>query len=339
MPYEYFYSFKDELEKLGFSPRASSILSGLGTGGGLGALAGATAGAAYGAKGGYDEARAQGAGVGRSALMGGLQGAGTGLTGMGIGASMGALGGAAAGGLRPDQMESLRKGVTSMDGPVGAFARFGQRQVHGITGLHPGKNIREGMEELRHGAHDPLKNLRDLKASGKAKPEELIEAKKRVKASLEAERMGLTNIPGYAKSLLKDPKATIRAALNEQWHGTDKATKAMMMGLPGVGIGQVAISKGDPNDEHPNRTRAKNVAKATANLGAGVLMGPMPQGTQMAIQMAGHHIGAPLGSNKAKPPKASPGIVVPPEQERGFGPPMERVESNAMRGLPPEGSQ
>lgn len=240
-------SFQDELEKqaisfagLGTAARqAGGYLARQGTTVGSGAALGGTAGGLLGVGAGgmkkYREARQQGA-TGQEALRAGLGGAGKGaLTGAAIGAGVGGTVGLAGGQGARDIASKLR----SRGGALGALSRFGERQVHGVTGAVPegyasgAKAVRAmrggayGAEKQFAGAAEHLKNIqagrqkpgmvgRGLKRFGvdvegralkkAVKGEE--RAQRYLQAATKAEEMGLTSLPGYAKALVGKGKYT-----------------------------------------------------------------------------------------------------------------------------------
>ena len=116
-------AFRDELRKL------SAVHPALGAGLTMGALGGLGAGG-YG----YMKARSEGKSVSDSlgqAAKRGLQGA--------------AIGGAAGAGL----------GALTPGSVGGAVSRFGQRQLHSVTGWTPsGMSREEGLQSMRAGAYD-----------------------------------------------------------------------------------------------------------------------------------------------------------------------------------------
>jgi hypothetical protein len=142
-------------------------------------------------------------------------------------------------------------------------------------------------------------------------------AVKQLAAARRAEQMGLTNLPGFAKSLVKNPLETIRAGAAEAWHGSPKMTAAML-GLGGLGVASELTKKG-PESEG----RGSRIAGHLANI-ATVPFGAMPQLTQMAmgagIQKAFGRLApkpSQLGQNPA-PPETHPtgsGLSAPIEHQ------------------------
>ncbi|WP_394831729.1 hypothetical protein LVJ94_34970 [Pendulispora rubella] len=131
--------------------RAAPVLKNVGSLGGVGALGGAATGAGYGILREYARAgdgpkrRGQRASPSlQRLLVEGIRGAGT-------GAMVGGALGAGAGALARGNLSTL----ADRGDPVGAAARFGLRQVHGLTGvLRP-----EELEWARGGAYDARRAL------------------------------------------------------------------------------------------------------------------------------------------------------------------------------------
>jgi hypothetical protein len=71
----------------------------------------------------------------------------------------------------------------------------------------------------------------DTAAAAKA-AKELDKAWKGRQYAAEAERMGLTSLPGYLKSLARDPVKTLKTGFGEQWHSQGPAMKALTFGTP-----------------------------------------------------------------------------------------------------------
>lgn len=247
-------------------------LGGVGAGAGVGALAGAGIGAVRG----YRQARQDGQGVG-GALAGGLGGAAKGvLPGAAVGAAgLGAV--QAAGG-----MPGLAGRLTAMKGPVGAFARSGQRQVHGFTGWTPrGFGDVEGARQIGLGSADAAKRhsaaLKQVFSGAPKDQLEMSRASKQLAVTQKAEHMGLTNLPGFAKSLAKNPVDTIRTGLAGQWHGADTATKALTLGLPAMSLASEMHKSGPEAEGRGGRLLGQAASLVTMPFGA------MPQMTQMAL--------------------------------------------------------
>src|ERR1700722_10541625 len=124
-------AFHQELLKEGgfaeLVSKAAPKLKNVGSLGGAGLMLGSIGGAGLGAASGFHDARERGESVGGAAL-GGL-----------AGGARGALRGAAAGGLAGGGLGAALKtdvsGLARGTGMVGMGSRFGQRQVHALTGM------------------------------------------------------------------------------------------------------------------------------------------------------------------------------------------------------------
>lgn len=282
---------------LKIASRLSSALGGAGAGMGLGAGLGMLGGGVAGGVQAYRGAREGGAAPGE-ALGSALGGAGRGaVAGGALGAAGGALGGAVAGSAAPGLIEAGRAAVTGARGPVGAFARFGQRQVHGLTGHVP----EGGLEAIRHGAStrraavDAAEANLDRVISEGGKPglmarlrgqsgvEEAAGGVRRANqaygAGAEAERRGITSLPGYAKGLLADPAGTLRAGFRDQWHGMSPGMKALTVAAPAMDL-----AAGAPEGE-PQPSGLQRAGRAALGV-AGMALSPLPQGTQLLVQGA-----------------------------------------------------
>jgi hypothetical protein len=182
-------SFQQELQKEALvrpvieaiRKAAPGMGAGAGTGTGYGTLAGLGLGTVVGGLGGYSKAREQGASVGGAALHGLGRGVMGGVLGAGIGAGAGAAGGALAGKLRPELAQRVARETAAKPGTLGAFSRFGQRQVHQLTGWQPksvkrmveegGKKVEKtipGIEQLKGGAHAARERMTSAEAARKA---------------------------------------------------------------------------------------------------------------------------------------------------------------------------
>lgn len=327
-------AFDRELEKLALSPGALAAiqrgLGGLGAGAGIGGLAGAGIGAVQG----YRHARQQGAGVGQAALGGTLGGA---LRGAGTGAAIGGLGVGAlqAAGAAP----GLYGRLAEAPGALGSAARFGQRQVHALTGWTPrGFLSPEGARQI--GAGNALENIRlHGKAEDAAKAlagtggraeavaqRRLGQATKARQASEQAEQMGLTSLPGFAKSIRDNGLAkTMKAGLSEQWHGGGLTGKLMIAGVPAAALASEA-GKGSEG-------RAGRLAN-TAEQVAMTALGPVPLAGQLAVGAAGAGIHRGIrrlrGITDERPPQRSE-----THDTSGASLPTERVYSDRASGEVP----
>lgn len=318
-------SFEEELEKqalpsmtairgaVGGAARtgldvARQRVGAVGSGVGVGALGGAALGAAGGGLQGYHQAKQEGA-DGLQAVARGLGGAvNAGLKGGLIGAGVGgALG--ASGAISP----ALGKDLAGRSDLLGRSARFGQRQVHGLTGAVPAgsANKIEAIRAMGGGAAPAKARMEAAHAakqgkSGKEYARALSnfeEAEKGFGAAEKAEGLGLTSLPGYAKSLVTRPVETTRAALQEQWYGGGPMHRLMTLGLPAAGAGAALLA---PESNDPNRPgkaeQALGALAPVAAVGTLPLSGMIGAGvlTSKALQTAGAGIDA-LRHRKPEP--------------------------------------
>lgn len=358
--------FNAEMTKKAFLGRAVNIgrrvigssalhrgLGGIGAGAGAGGALGAAGGAAYGGIRGLQEARERGelglggalVGAGTGAVKGGLWGAGLGAAG---------LGGAAALSRRVGE-----KFVPALAARSGA-ARFGQRQVHGMTGWLPTRGDPTSLRAIKGGAYSGAHRLEEaekaLEAARAAEPsagimgrvmgrtpeavkarriaaaeKEFVGAQKGMRYAEEAERMGLTSLPGYAKSLATPGQAgkTITTGLKEQWHGSGPMGRALIFGFPAATIGHGALATPEPGG--PSRSEATMGALGDI----AYAMGPMPIGPQLALasalSMSGARLGRLLSGRKKPQPQQAPPQVEPAD---GASPDVERYYSERALGHP-----
>ena len=306
---EMMLAFHDELAKeAGFQElvaRAAPVLKGVGAGGGAGAALGAIGGGALGAYQRYAQARdEEGAGVG-SAL---LAGAGGGLTGAAhgaaIGGAVGALGGGVAGHLGKD-VSALNR----VRGPVGTGARFGQRQVHALTGMLDTQGGLAGATQLASaGLQEPVQGMQ------------------------------LTSIPGVLRSI---DRHGLKATAQEALHATASTAKgkAFMLGLPALGVAQALTHKKNSTDA---RGRGEEVGDQVGQMVGGIAGGALPIVGGLALQSAAGKAGGLIGRGVDRlrrgkiqtppvggTPGLSPTTLEPAEAQHT---PSERIESPAAAG-------
>jgi len=359
-------AFQAELKKFSFALKApanlSSMLGGAGALGGVGALGGGILGAGVGSVKNYRAAKHEGA-TSREAVMSGLGGAlGGAQRGALTGGVLGAATGAGLGHLSPEKAEHLRESLTKGPMGVGAFARSGQRQVHGVTGWAPKGGVREiglgavtrepqvaaakaALEEAKAGRGGRSLTDRVMRrTSVEGATKRLGGAQKGLEAATTAEKMGLTSIPGYVKSLAsRDPDRgvgkTLAAAAKSEWHGGDPVSRAMMIGLPAAGaIGALRGPEEDPN--HPGQGKAQRVAGQLVMGATGALLSPMAIGTQSLVGGGLHRAGDAAGRevdrlrhSSALRPRA-PDLTA----DSGQAVPGERVVSERAAAMGGEGS-
>ncbi len=300
-------AFQDELEKRAVNPRgllrsAGSFLKGqagaAGAGAGVGAAAGGLAGAGVQGYRGYQEAKERGEDAGKALL----SGAAKGLSGAGTGAAIGAgLGGAAglAGGARARQL--AERAVRGGSNPLSLSARFGQRQLHSLTGYADKKalrGMRAGSYDARMRAAQSERNLNRLWRQGDVDPKvlqkaslEQQKAQRGLRAAQKAEDMGLTSMPGYLKSLAKNPHETMRTGAAEQWHGSGLGGKFMLAGAPVLGAAGEAMSPSEAGG--PGR-----LERVGGSLAGGLAFGaaPIPLAGMSALATGAERLGSLVGA-------------------------------------------
>ena len=299
-------AFQDELEKRAVNPMgalrsAGSFLKGqagaAGAGMGIGAAAGGLTGAGVQGYRGYQQAKEQGASTGEALLGGamkGLGGAGTGAAvGAGLGGAAGLTGGATARGL-------AEKAIRGKN-PVALSARFGQRQLHSLTGYADKKalrGMRAGSYDARMRAAQSKKGMKALWGQEGADPSVLRKAsiehqraQRGLQAAQKAEDMGLTSLPGYLKSLAKNPVETMRAGAAEQWHGSGVGGKFMLAGVPVLGAAGEAMTptqEGGPG-------KLERTGKALAG-GLAFGAAPIPLAGMSALAAGADRVGGLIGA-------------------------------------------
>lgn len=328
------------------SQAAQRALGGLGAGSGVGAGAGALLGGALGAGRSYEEARQQGAG----GLLATLSGVGGGLGGAAKGGILGAgVGGLGLGALQAaGKAKGLSGQLAGAEGPIGSLARAGQRSVHGLTGWTPkGYFSPSGARQIRAGAYDAIEGLDKAKAGLKGAKDkvkatkELERAKAHVEAAEKAERMGLTSVPGYLRSMKNNGVGkTISTGMKEQWEAGGPVHKAMLVGFPALGLAEAARPS-EPGEPGRLERLGRNVG---AGLGFG--LGPMPLAGQMAASglmgasggLTGKLLDKAVGKKKQK--KLELGTVPEPpapDPADGGTTPSEYIYSDRALGMIPEG--
>lgn len=280
-------AFREELKLA--APNLKAIAGGLGAGAGMGTALGALGGAGLGAVKSYREARQRGEGIGSSVaegVRGALGGVGKGAL---VGAGLGAAGGAAAGHLRPNAFNGLLKGDTPV---LSSAARFGQRQLHGLTGWTPEgglESIRGGMHEAKgrlQAAHEAVGSAVGDKAKATAQ-KELELATKGHDAAQKAHDMGLSSIPGIAKSMKNNGVLnTVKADIHNQMSGAGIGSKALMFGLPAVGMAGAVAGQEAPVGEGAGK--AESIGSNVGQMAGGLIGSAVPIVGQTLI-------GQPLG--------------------------------------------
>ena len=320
--------------------RHGSLLKNVGALAGAGGMVGALGGAGYGASQGYTEAREQGHGVG-SSLLGALahapgSAAKGALLGAGVGAGAGAVGGKV---LNP---EWLTKG----EGMLGAGARFGQRQVHALTGvLSPAE-----LEAARGGAFGARRNYeaatkklesawqKDPSAAGKD-----IDRAGRAKRGLEAaenvQGMGLTSIPGYLGALKEHGAGKVlKAGIQDQVRNMHPGLAAMALGMPALGVARAAASKERDQGAGKGEEVGKNVGFALGGVAGAAMPVVGSAVVGETLGRAGGLMGRGIDRLRGRKGMNTPTTLGPPPLEPAEAQhiPSERITSPAAAGQQPD---
>jgi hypothetical protein len=255
-------------------------------------------------------------------------------------------------------LKSTARGVKDVASATpGALGRFGQRQVHGLTGWTPqGFMNPEGIRGMRAGATDAAERLSAAERSvapgpGKYRPglvdrvlnrsqeqvqqsavaakhKEVVNARKAYQSAQKAEDMGLTSLPGYARALARNPADALRTGFAEQWHSMGPGGKALMVGLPGMGIASELSRPTEPGG--PGR-----LERAGTRLGElSYSMGPIPLSGQLAVGAGVGSLAKRMGKlfDKTKPVghiPAAPGL----DPAGGEVAPAEHIVSDRALGI------
>jgi hypothetical protein len=329
-----FEGFSDELEKLAIDKQV--LLGNVGALGGAGAALGAVGGALHGGVKRYREARARGEGVGQ----GFLEGAGGALQGAGRGALVGAGAGALAGAATP---KALYDRLSQSPSIAGAGARFGQRQMHAFTGWLPTAGDASSIERARGGAYRAREAVGKAQESlgkvwGGEDPSKLrsaVRGVERAQAGLRgaerAQGMGLTSIPGYAKSLRDKPLETLRAGMSEQWHSGGLGAKALTIGLPALGAVQTLRSP----EPTTGPGKGERLGRELATAAGGVLTAPLPfvpgQLVSQGLGRVGGGVGRVVDRLRGRRGDGMQ-LAQRPENTQGQHVPTERVTSPTALG-------
>lgn len=285
-------------------------LGGLGAGAGIGGLVGA----GVGGVGGYREARREGAGRGEALVRG--------LGAAPKGAATGALvGGAGLGALEASgAVPGAYGAATKAPGLLGSAARFGQRQVHALTGWTPrGQLDPAGARQIGAGAAGAI-----ARRAGATK--NLAAADRAVGAAEKAESMGLTSLPGFARSFKQNGVVpTVLAGIGQQWHGGSVVDKALMAGVPAA----TAINELG----HDREGRGGRLAGLAGQTGM-MAFGSLPLAGSLAVGAAGAGAAHALGKLRKQDPALNHNPAPPETSPTGSGlaGPVERQYSDRATG-------
>ena len=250
-------SFRDELRKLGWSPAMGATATGAALGAGWQGLSG------------YNDARAQGQGVGDSLLSGLRRGA--------IGGAVGGAVGAGAG-----------YGLSRLSGRLGNVGRrvtdsldaVGKHQFHVMTGV--GKASDYGMGAAETAGRRAAAASKELEGMAPGSENRFFHSfrQRREQAATaaadtahanmqEAERRGLTSIPGIVGGLAgKDRKENARLLYRTQFGDRGMLDKALMVGAP-LAVGGLAAATA-PNAEEAGAQTGGVLAGSVAGMPFGV---------------------------------------------------------------------
>ena len=348
-------AFRNSLQKEAASfgqavTRHGNLLKNIGSLAGVGSTLGALGGAGFGASQGYREAREEGHGVGTSALNALAQGAG--------GAAKGGLVGAAAGGLAGGLGSKVLNpsSLTQRGGVLGAGARFGQRQVHSLTGvLTPAEleGVRGGAYGARRAVVDAEQKLKDapwLKDS-KLTPSKMMEmgdkaelsksrAVKGLQSAENVQNMGLTSIPGYIDAIKNHGAGKVLGAgLRDQVRNMHPGMAAVALGMPAMGVLRAATAKKNER----GAGRGESVGYNLGNAIGGVAGAAMPVvGSAVlgeTLGSAGGLVGRGVDRLRGRKKENAPlSMVGPPQLEpaESQNTPTERVMSPNAAGQKPD---
>lgn len=278
------------LAHLGRVGTRRAVGAGVGSGLGLGLGAGALAGGAHGARSAYEGAKERGSssvGAALSAVGGGLGGA---IRGAGKGALLGAGAGALAGAALPTGTLAATRGLQKMDNVAGTLNNFGQRQVHSLTGWKPG-GAAKSVERIGAGAAPARRELLAELGKDVRNPSRVQQGLRSLSAAEDAQRMGLTSIPGYVKSVSNNGLLpTAKVGLKSQWDASGAKGKALMVGLPVLSVAQAA--KAPEAGEGPGR--GERIGKIVGGT-VGGLAAPLSLAGSLALSAGLERAGGAVG--------------------------------------------
>lgn len=310
----------------------NAVGAGIGAGAGLGLGAGALAGGAGGARGAYQTAREEGAGVLSSAGRGALGALGGAVRGAAKGAVLGAGIGGLAGAAAPTRTLSATKSLSKADNALGSLTNFGQRQLHSLSGWKPGGSARS-VERIGAGAADARRELGAVLAKGD--PAAVAQARKALGSAEKAQEMGMTSLPGLARSVRDNGLLpTVGAGLKSQWDASSGKGRALMLGLPAASLAGAVASRdkagGPGKGERIGRIVGGTLGGAVAplSLAGGVVLGS-------ALERAGGAVGKGVDRLRGRRPEVPQEPSRPPASEpgdSGTAAPVERVYGTGFGG-------
>lgn len=282
------------LKHLGRAGTRNAMQAGVGAGAGLGLGAGALVGGLASGRSSYEAQRAGGAsrlgalgGSVGSALGGAVRGAGTGML-------AGAAAGGALGAVAPMQAIRGTRALARADNTAGTLSRFGQRQVHGFTGFTPGGSLKS-VERIGGGAAPARAALAATEANHAKAVAGHAATMERGRGALDAaekaQGMGLTSLPGLAKSVKNNGLIpTLAAGAKEQWASSPTWQKGLMVGLPAASV----VNSARKQDSGSAAGKGEQIGRTVGGT-VGALAAPLPMGAGLALSSALERGGGALG--------------------------------------------
>jgi hypothetical protein len=311
-----------------FVARHADRLRNVGGAAGVGMLGGLGTGAVVGGVHGYRQARQQGAGFGQSlasGAAGSLQGATKGTM---IGGALGAGAGAV---MNPGTMAAFGE----RNGVFNAASRFGQRQMHGFTGMLSPEQL--ASESVRGGVYDARKAVETAATPAlQARAQKALQAREAV-SGIGANSSDLSNIPGAAKSMWHAPLRTMGQAVREQVANPN----LMTIGMVGAPVAIGAYQAMGPAVDKEGRTRGERIGRAVGDTAGFMMGGTMPIVAGGEIMKRTSQLGGAVGRGvdrlrgvRPPPRMGAPGMspTTLPDQSEGQHLPVERVTSPAAAG-------
>jgi hypothetical protein len=220
--------------------------------------------------------------------------------------------------------------LAQRDGVTGALSRYGQRQMHGATGMFSPQEF----EKVRGGAWMARHGLETAKKTGVG----VEVAAKRLQAVENAQNMGLTSLPGYVSALREHgPGKVLMTGAKERLTGMGTGNAMLTLGLPAYGIARTMGSReeADPTGKGKGERVGENIGRTVGGLTGGIL--PMHAGGALSRTLggAGKYVGRGIDRLRGKggQPGMGPATLEPAE---GQHIPSERVMSPAAAGQQPE---
>jgi len=163
---------------------------------------------------------------------------------------------------------NLQKALATQAREIGKVRPGTSQPASRLQRLGIGRKEHEAVRSLRNEygrlEHAPTERLQQaLGRSGRT-----------ISAQSEAYRMGLTNVPGYAKSLIRRPGATLKAG----WRADTPLGRALTVGFGGMGAYNVATA--------PKGQRLKTLAEEAPSAALYAFTGPVGWGTQLVGDLA-----------------------------------------------------